>query len=212
MSRHYGDIAFPPAVAAEQVRNGRRPAGAVAVPPPRSGVRPDRLTEDERAFLRERDGFYLASVGETGWPYVQYRGGPVGLLRVLGDSTLAWADFDGNLQYISTGNVSVDDRVALLVMDYPGQRRLKVFGRAQVHDAQDVPGLAEAVSDAGYPGTVERVVTVAVRAYDWNCPRHIVQRFNAAELEPRVLRLVAELQSLREQNEQLRTRLAELER
>ena len=110
---------------------------------------PDRLGPAERAFLAERDGFYLASVGATGWPYVQYRGGPVGLLRVLDDSTLAWADFDGNLQYISTGNVSVEDRVALLVMDYPGQRRLKVFGRAQVHDAQGVPELAEAVSDAG---------------------------------------------------------------
>jgi predicted pyridoxine 5'-phosphate oxidase superfamily flavin-nucleotide-binding protein len=207
VSRHYGQIAFTEDVRAAQERNGSgshvAPAGGAAA------VRPvaDRLGPAERAFLAERDGFYLASVGATGWPYVQYRGGSSGVLRVLDDVTLGWADFGGNLQYVSTGNVAGDDRVALIVMDYAGQRRLKVYGRARVQDASGAPELVRALADAAGPNVVERVVTVAVAAYDWNCPRHIVRRFTARELQPQVLRLVSEVEALQEENRGLREQL-----
>ena len=207
MSRHYGRIAFTEDVVAEQERNGSgmqyAAAGGAAAAAPVS----DRLGPAERAFLAERDGFYLASTGATGWPYVQYRGGSPGFLRVLDDATLGWADFGGNLQYVSTGNVAGDDRVALIVMDYAGQRRLKVYGRARVQDASAAPDLVRVLADVAVPSVVERVVTVAVAAYDWNCPRHIVRRFTARELQPQVLRLVSEVEALRDENRALRDQL-----
>ena len=207
MSRHYGDIAFTEDVIAIQQGNadhdvhGRRAPSAPAA----AG---DRLTRIERSYLAGRDGFYLASIGSTGWPYVQYRGGPAGFLKVLDDVTLAWADFGGNLQYVSTGNIAGDDRVALIVMDYPHQRRLKLYGHALVRDADDVPDLVEVLAEPAYPGAVERVVTVAVAAYDWNCPRHIVPRFTADELQPRLARVLSEVASLRAENTALRAELA----
>jgi predicted pyridoxine 5'-phosphate oxidase superfamily flavin-nucleotide-binding protein len=181
MSRHYGDIAFTEDVAAIQEDHGSRDPYTRPTAP-EAAMASDRLTRVERAYLTERDGFYLASVSSTGWPYVQYRGGPAGFLKVLDDATLGWADFGGNLQYVSTGNLAGNDRVALIVMDYPGQRRLKVYGHALVRDADEVPDLTQMLTDASYSATVERVVTVSVVAYDWNCPRHIVQRFTAGEL------------------------------
>ena len=203
MSRHYGQIAFTEDVLAEQARNGY---GQRYVPAAGEPVA-DRLGPAERGFLAERDGFYLASVGATGWPYVQYRGGSPGFLQVLDDATLGWEDVDGNLQYISTGNIAGDDRVALFVMDYAEQRRLKVYGRARVQDASDAPDLVEALVDMAGPSVVERVVTVAVAAYDWNCPRHIVRRFTARELQPQVLRLAGEVEALRDENRSLRDQL-----
>ena len=206
MSRHYGDIAFTEDVLAVQERNGSRDPYAPAAA---SGAAvADRLGPAERAFLAERDGFYLASVGATGWPYVQYRGGAPGFLHVLDDATLGWADLGGNLQYVSTGNIAGDERVALIVMDYAGQRRLKVYGRARVQRAAEAPDLVRTLADADGPAGVERVVTVAVAAYDWNCPRHIVRRFTARELQPQVRRLVDEVEALRDENRALRLALA----
>jgi predicted pyridoxine 5'-phosphate oxidase superfamily flavin-nucleotide-binding protein len=206
VSRHYGQIAFTEDVLAVQQRESGMqfaPTGGAA---PEAPV-PDRLGPAEQAFLAERDGFYLASVGATGWPYVQYRGGSPGFLQVLDDATLGWGDVGGNLQYISTGNIDGDDRVALFVMDYAEQRRLKVYGRARVQDASDAPDLVEALVDMAGPSVVERVVTVAVAAYDWNCPRHIVRRFTARELQPQVLRLAGEVEALRDENRSLRDQL-----
>jgi predicted pyridoxine 5'-phosphate oxidase superfamily flavin-nucleotide-binding protein len=126
---------------------------------------------------------------------------------VADDATLGWGDVGGNLQYVSTGNLAGDDRVGLLVMDYAGQRRLKVYGRARVQDAADAPELVEALVDVAGASVVERVVTVAVAAYDWNCPQHIVRRFTARERQPQVLRLVSEVEALREENRSLRDQL-----
>ena len=205
MSRHYGQIAFTQDVLALQMQNGTRQQGS---PVGAAGTTvADRLGPPERAFLADRDGFYVASAGATGWPYVQYRGGSPGFLRVLDDATLGWADFAGNEQYVTTGNVAGDDRVALIVMDYAGQRRLKVYGRARVQPAQDVPHLVAALADETGPAAVERVVTVAVAAYDWNCPRHIVRRFTARELQPQVARLADEVEALRAENRALRAQL-----
>jgi predicted pyridoxine 5'-phosphate oxidase superfamily flavin-nucleotide-binding protein len=182
MSSHYGTVAFTDDVRDAQRHYGSRAIYARVESRARATSGPDPLTETERDFLAARDGFYLATVGETGWPYVQYRGGPPGFLRVVDENTLGWADFQGNLQYISTGNLAGDDRVSLIVMDYAHRRRLKVFGRARVVTATAEPQVIARLADAEYDAVVERGVLVSVEAFDWNCPQHITRRFTAAEL------------------------------
>ena len=157
---------------------------------------PSRLTARERAFITARDSFYMASVGETGWPYVQHRGGPAGFVRVLDDATLGFVDFRGNRQYVSTGNLSNDDRVSMFFMDYPNRARLKVYGRARLVEV-DEPVVAERLALHGYKGRVERGVMVHVEAFDWNCPQHITPRYTVEQIE----QIIAPLQS----------RIAELE-
>ena len=207
MSKHYGATAFTDAVRGVQRHHGsdafydRKRVQGKAVP----GT--DALTEDEKDYLAQRDSFYLATVSETGWPYVQFRGGPAGFLRVVDDNTVGWADFRGNLQYISTGNLAGSDRVALIVMDYVQQRRLKIFGRARVVTTDDDPALIDTFADSDYEATVERVVLVTVEAFDWNCPQHITARFSAAELEPHLAPLRRELADLRTENAELRRQL-----
>ncbi|MBM7322089.1 pyridoxamine 5'-phosphate oxidase family protein, partial [Agrobacterium sp. S2] len=129
------------------------------------------------------DGFYLASVSETGWPYVQYRGGPAGFLTVLEPALLGFGDFRGNRQYITTGNVTANDRVSLFLMDYAHRQRLKIFGRIRIIDAADDPSLAERLTMPDYSARVERLVLIGVEAFDWNCPQHITPRFTLAELQ-----------------------------
>ena len=178
MTSKYRDIAFTASVRRAQDQfGGRQLTGAVDPSTPE-----DRLTPAEAEFISARDGFYLASVGEDGWPYVQFRGGPPGFLKVLDPATLAYADFRGNRQYISMGNVDANDRVSLFFMDYAGQRRLKLYARAEVHAAADRPDLAESVADPEYPAHVERVIVLRVVAYDWNCPQHITPRYTVKEI------------------------------
>lgn len=140
----------------------------------------DRLTEDERGYLESRDGFYLATVSESGWPYLQYRGGPPGFVRVLDEKTIGWADFGGNRQYISMGNLSANDRAALFFMDYARQQRLKLLGHVTVSQDRE---LIERLAVPGYEARLERAVLVKVEAFDWNCPQHITPRFSEAELQ-----------------------------
>ncbi|MET0314756.1 MAG: pyridoxamine 5'-phosphate oxidase family protein [Hansschlegelia sp.] len=166
-------------------------------------VRNDRLGEAEQDFIAGRDGFYLASVSETGWPYVQYRGGPAGFLRVLDETTLGFADFRGNRQYVTAGNVASDDRVSLFLMDYAHQRRLKIFGHLRMVDQAADPGLVESVAAPGYPATIERAAVVRVEAFDWNCPQHITPRFTQEELEQVLAPVREEIQRLRAENERL---------
>jgi predicted pyridoxine 5'-phosphate oxidase superfamily flavin-nucleotide-binding protein len=182
MSAHYGTVAFTDDVRDAQTRHGSRAIYDRVESRAGTTAGPDGLTETEREFLADRDGFYVATVSATGWPYVQYRGGPPGFLRVLDEHTLGWADFRGNLQYISAGNLAGDERVSLLVMDYAHRRRLKVFGRARVVEASAEPDLIGELADDGYDAVVERGVLVAVEAFDWNCPQHITQRFTVAEI------------------------------
>ncbi len=192
MARRFLELAVTPAVAEAQ----RRYFGAAAVPPTLGA--PDRLGPDERDFIVARDSFYVASVGETGWPYVQHRGGPPGFLRVLDDRTLAFADYRGNRQMLSTGNVAADDRVALFLMDYPQRARLKLLGRATVLDAREHPELVEQLAAPAERRLVERIFRVAVEAFDWNCPKYITPRFTAAEIEASVAplrRRIAELEA-----------------
>ncbi|NKE48592.1 pyridoxamine 5-phosphate oxidase [Roseomonas frigidaquae] len=205
MRHRYQEIATTPSVMQARERYGAsqraRSAPAASAEEPASH---DRLGPAEAQFITGRDGFYLASISETGWPYVQFRGGPSGFLRVLDDRTLGFADFRGNRQYLTIGNVTADDRVSLFVMDYPHQRRLKIFGRMQVVDARDDPALAQRLAVPDYAARTERAVLITVEAYDWNCPQHITPRYSEAELTAIIEPVRAEIIALRAENERLR--------
>lgn len=164
----------------------------------------DRFTQVEAEFIAVRDSFYIATVSESGWPYVQHRGGPPGFLRVLDDKTLAFADFRGNRQLISVGNLAADGRAAVILMDYPGRRRLKIYAHIETKDLGADPALAEQVATPGYKAKPERALVLHLVAFDWNCPQHITPRFNEAELEP----LRARLERLETENQALRDQLA----
>lgn len=194
MRHRFFNLAFTPAVQAEQNRRGSRAAYALAARGELAGA--DGLSERETAFITERDSFYLASVSETGWPYVQHRGGPAGFVRRLDDKTIGWAEFAGNRQYVSAGNTAIDHRVSLFFMDYPHQQRLKILGHLQAYEPSERPDLAEQLALPGYRARVERLVTVAVQAFDWNCPQHITPRFTTAEIEAAVAPLHARIAEL----------------
>ncbi len=142
----------------------------------------DRLTGTEVEFIARRDSFYLATVGETGYPYVQFRGGPRGFLKPLDAQTLAYADFRGNRQYISVGNLENNSRAALILMDYPNRRRLKVYATIESREAAAAPELVATLADAGYSAMIERVMVLHVEAFDWNCPQHIIPRYTLEEI------------------------------
>ena len=199
----FADHMFTPAVAAEQDKLGVRERMAKTY---RNRFR-DGLDADARAFIETRTSFYMASVGETGWPYVQHRGGPAGFLRVLDDETLGFADYAGNRQVITKGNLGGDDRVSLFLMDYPRRARLKLIGHARMVEAEAEPALAARLATPG-AGTVERVVTIRIVARDWNCPQYILPRFTEAEIEemlgPRLRALAAENAALKAELDTLR--------
>src|SRR6516165_8859047 len=159
----------------------------------------DPLTRSEAYFIASRDSCYMATVSETGWPYVQHRGGPTGFLKVLGPNLIGFADFKGNRQLVSAGNVDATDRVALFMIDYPHRTRLKLLGHARVLDARDHPELADQLAPEALRSKVERLFLIQVISYDWNCPQYIIPRFTAAQIEDYVAPLkarIAELEAL----------------
>ena len=169
------------------------------------GSRPSaQFTGAEAAFIAESDSFYLASVSQSGWPYIQHRGGPPGFLVMLDPATLGFADYRGNRQYISLGNVADNDRVALFLMNYPQRRRLKLLAHMQAHDPQAEPELAARIVTPGYRARVERVFTLRLEAFDWNCSQHITPRYTAPEVEAATAPLRAELARLQAENTELR--------
>jgi predicted pyridoxine 5'-phosphate oxidase superfamily flavin-nucleotide-binding protein len=170
----------------------------------------DRFTAQEAAFIARRDSFYMASVSETGWPYVQHRGGPEGFLKLVDDRTLAFADYRGNRQYISAGNIAADGRVSLFLMDYPNRTRLKIFAHAEFLAPDADPALTELVTVPGYRGKVERVFRLTLDAFDWNCPQHITPRFTETELAQAMRPVRERLDLLETENAALRARLASL--
>lgn len=192
MTHKYLSTLFTDDVKAAQAENGSR-LGYSRFDGPAEA---DELTEAEADFIAVRDSFYMATVSENGWPYIQHRGGPAGFLKVLDSRTLAFADFRGNRQYISVGNIKHDDRVSLFLMDYPRQGRLKILGRMQAVDLADKPDLAEALAMPDCKAKVERAFVIKVEAFDWNCPQHITQRFTLAEIEPAVSSLRAKIAEL----------------
>lgn len=168
----------------------------------------DRFTENEAAFIADRDSFYMATVSETGWPYIQHRGGPRGFLRLVDDRTLAFADYRGNRQYISVGNVAADDRACLFLMNYPRRARMKIYARVEVVPLETEPELAELVAMPGYKAKLERIFRLKLQAFDWNCPQHITPRFTEPEIAEAVQPLRERLQALETENTALRARLA----
>lgn len=200
MSR-FADIAFTPSVKALQEQMGSRKAYARIAP---SGKLVDVLGEDESAFLAERDSFYMASVSETGWPYVQHRGGPKGFVRVLDEHTLGFADYRGNRQYVSVGNISKDDRVALIFVDYPHRARLKVLAHVSIVTEADSPDLLRKLVVPGYQARVERGFVLKVEGFDWNCPQHIVPRFTEEEIRASTAPLLVRIEALESENRELR--------
>lgn len=197
MAHRFAEIAFTDAVKAVQEKMGsrrgyaRRQDGETAL----NG----RLGAGEAGFIAARDSFYMATVSETGWPYVQHRGGPKGFVRVLDDNRIGFADFTGNRQYVSVGNLMGDNRVSLFFMDYPNRTRLKLLGRIGLVGAEDGDVLNK-LEVAGYRARIERGMIITVEAFDWNCPQHITPRFTAQEvdaatapLRERIAQLEAEL-------------------
>lgn len=184
---------FTPSVRAAQAHYYGRTAKLPPAP------ETDTLTADESDFLTARDSFYMATVTEDGWPYVQHRGGPPGFLKMLGPNQLGFADFGGNRQIISTGNLSVSDRVALFFMDYPRKERLKLLGHVRVLDAREHPELADQLTPKPeLRSRVERLFLIDVIAFDWNCPKYITPRYTQAEVEVAVAPLkqrIAELEA-----------------
>jgi predicted pyridoxine 5'-phosphate oxidase superfamily flavin-nucleotide-binding protein len=154
------------------------------------------LTSEEKVFVARRDAFYLASVGENGWPYVQFRGGPKGFLKVLDDETIGYADFQGNMQYISTGNINSTKKASLILLDYPAKKRLKIWVEAEILDPEDHPDLKKQLVTAEYQALVERLVVFRIKAFDWNCPQHINQRFTVDEFRDLIARQPEILTSL----------------
>jgi len=210
MTMTYGflDIAMTPSVKAAQAANGSGDHWSGS----KIDRRFDRFTDAEKQFIAARDSFYMASVGETGWPYVQHRGGPAGFLHVLDDTTLAFADFRGNRQYISLGNLAANDRVALILMDYPNRRRLKIYARAEARELAGDTALAGTLSLPGYKARPERAMLLHLEAFDWNCPQHITPRFTEAEIESALAPHRARLEQLESENAALRQALAAFEK
>lgn len=180
MTRAFSKIAFTPAVRAAQQRHGSRELYAPlddAGTPPR-----DSITARDADLIARIDTFFLSSVGANGWPYVQHRGGPRGFLKVLDERTLGFADYAGNRQYISAGNIGGDDRVMLILVDFATRRRMKIWGHARLVHLSEDPALLARLSVPGYRAEVERGIVIDVAAIDLNCPQHITQRFSAEEL------------------------------
>jgi len=192
MARKFHELAFTGSVAKAQEhyygKTQRVPAGPEI----------DPFTDDEISFIQARDSFYMATVSETGWPYLQHRGGKIGFLRVLGPTSLAFADYKGNRQLLSTGNLAGSDRVTLFLMDYPQRTRLKIMGHARVEDARDHPELVAQLADPEVQRDVERLFFIEVVSFDWNCPQHITPRYTLEEIKELIAPLkkrIAELEA-----------------
>ncbi|MDX8327135.1 pyridoxamine 5'-phosphate oxidase family protein [Agrobacterium tumefaciens] len=206
MPYHFLEVAVTPSVKAAQsamgvdqiwLGNDSRPS--------------DTLTEDEIAFIAARDSFYMASVSETGWPYVQHRGGNAGFLKVVDQRTLAFADYRGNRQYISTGNLAANDRACLFLMDYARRARLKIYVHVDRLTLDADPTLNDLVSDPTYKGRAEGIFRLRLEAYDWNCPQHITPRYTQQQVEQAVAPLREKLLQLETENAALRAQLGGLQ-
>jgi predicted pyridoxine 5'-phosphate oxidase superfamily flavin-nucleotide-binding protein len=205
MRRPSSDVAFTESVKAIQER--RKSRAGYARMEARGGFETE-ITEELARFIADRDSVYLATASATGRPYVQHRGGPKGFIRILDDHTLGWADFRGNRQYITTGNLAENDQAFLFLMDYARRARVKVWGRARV--VEDDPALVERLMPDGYRATAEQAVIFTVEAWDVNCPQHIPRKLDEAEVEEALARLRERVAALEEENARLRNRGAEV--
>lgn len=199
MGRAYSDITFTPGVREVQAEMGSREHYASFDTMPDRG---DSLTPREIQFIEQADHFFQATVSETGWPYVQHRGGPKGFLKVISPKVVGFADFRGNLQYLSVGNLRRDDRISLILVDFANRRRLKLLGRVQLvesGDSKEGDAAIAAVGNPAYAATVERAFLIAIEGWDWNCPQHITRRFTETEVAALMAPLRTQLQELQAQ-------------
>jgi hypothetical protein len=203
MPNPFAKIMFTDSVKQAQIENGTRAANERL----EAVDRLDELTQREAWFIGERDGFYMATVNENGHPYVQFRGGPKGFLKVLDEKTLGYADFRGNLQNISIGNLRSNNRAALILMDYANQARLKILAEIEVINAKDDPDLIAKLTMPGYKAKIERAMILHVEAYDWNCPQHITPRYTLEEVEQAVKPLHEKITELEKEVKKLKAPL-----
>jgi predicted pyridoxine 5'-phosphate oxidase superfamily flavin-nucleotide-binding protein len=195
MGNRYSEIVFTPSVKQIQEAKGSRRAYARL----EGGLESNAvLGDDEAQFIASRDSFYLASTGETGWPYVQHRGGPAGFIKVLDSRTIGFGDFRGNRQYVSAGNIAFDDRVALILMDYPQRARLKLLGHARTVTSAESE-LLERLRMPDHRLRIDSGMLISVAAFDWNCPQYITPRYTEKEMEGLVRNLKARIASLESQ-------------
>jgi predicted pyridoxine 5'-phosphate oxidase superfamily flavin-nucleotide-binding protein len=193
MPRQFGTIAFTPAVKAMQEKMGSRENYERFVA---KGADNNTITPDLVEFIASMEGFYLGTVSSNGYPYIQFRGGKAGFLKILDEKTLGFADYRGNVQYISVGNLSEQDKAFLFLMDYRHRRRLKILGRARI--VENDPTILAQVEDADYGATVERAIVFEIEGWDWNCPQHIPIRYSQAEVETMQTRITELEQRLAE--------------
>jgi uncharacterized protein len=204
MAYVFGSLVFTPTIKALQERYGsrrqyaRREASAFVANP---------IGPSEAEFLADCDSFYIASVGESGWPYVQHRGGPKGFLKVIDERTIGFADSRGNKQYISTGNLMINNRVALILVDYPRQARLKILGRVKIIEAVEAKQWIEKLRHPAYHTPIERVFVIRVAASDWNCQQHITPRFTEKQIRSALEPIEKRVEALELENRELRSRL-----
>jgi len=190
MPRQFSAIAFTPAVKAMQEKMGSRESYERFVA---KGAANNTIDSDLAQFIASMDGFYLGTVTANGYPYIQFRGGKPGFLKILNERTLGFADFRGNLQYISVGNLSENDKAFLFLMDYRHRRRLKILGRARI--VENDPVILEQLQDPDYEATIERAIIFEIEGWDWNCPQHIPMRYAEAEMAAMQAR-ITELEQL----------------
>lgn len=179
MAKNYAALAFTAAIKALQEKNGSRASYARM----EEQTYFNGLTENEVYFISQRDSFYIATIGENGFPYIQHRGGPKGFMKVLDDKTIGFIDFRGNMQYISVGNITTNNNVSLIMVDYPARARLKIYAKAEIAELADSPDLYKSLDLDGYNFRPERMMIMHIEAYDWNCPQHITPRYTVEEIE-----------------------------
>ncbi|MES2809724.1 MAG: pyridoxamine 5'-phosphate oxidase family protein [Bacteroidota bacterium] len=167
----------------------------------------DGLTDNEVGFIENQDHFYMASYGESGYPYIQHRGGPKGFIHVLDRHTVAFVDFSGNKQYISAGNIQTNPNVSLIMISYPHKARLKLYAKARVVQIADEPGLFDELDPTGYKHKPERMMVLDIQAYDWNCPQHITPRYTTEEIEQAFAPQKQRLGDLEAENKALKAEL-----
>lgn len=201
----FGSLVFTPVIQALQERYGSPQSYAKRE---ESRFSQGALGPDEEAFLGECDSFYLASIGETGWPYIQHRGGARGFLKMLDGHTIGFADFRGNRQYISAGNLMTNDKVALILVDYPRRARLKILGHATIFEGAEAGEWIEKLRDPGDASPVERVFIIHVDAFDWNCQQHITRRFTGEQIRNVLAPFEKRMEELTMENQKLRAELA----
>lgn len=179
MNQNFTQFAFTESVKKVQEHYGTRDSYS------RMETSGDRymLTYNEISFIQSRDSFYMGTVGDNGWPYVQFRGGPKGFLKVIDNTTIAYVDFRGNGQYISTGNINANNKTSLFLMDYPAKKRLKIWAESTIIQANESAPLLKKLQVEGYKARIERIVIFKIQAYDWNCPQHITPRYTAEEID-----------------------------